>query len=462
MAERRSYISGYQLLEINGQSAGFVHTVEGGYPYAEAVIKPLPTGEADKEPGETRWTPIVVTFGPGSEQPLYDWVTAMINGSQSPTDGVVIFLAYDLRQRWRLEFDQAVITQLQLPALSAASKEAAYMTMTITPLVTRRVVETSVVTVPPPSAQKVLSSSFQLSVVGLDTHRVTAIEPIVLTQPIPPTGPPTPAGPVDVGNIRFTAPLGDLDGARVWLDDFVVGRNYGPNAERTGTLAMLSANRTTTLFRFDLTGLGILRLEPRRFRTGAEAIESADVELYCEQVTFTTDVATTLTATVTAASAADTAREVDIADLTVDTSPQPAGDSSANRAENVADRLVTTETDVALARSEDPSRLRGQDVGRQWATTTATLEELQDIAGLEGTSWNAIALGPDHTLNQTLQKAGIILANSGGVDLQRDPFVEGIVSGAAAVYRAVGSHLPDTALRPMDRATLLTPLRIRP
>jgi len=439
MASERGYLSGYHLLEINGQSCGFVHSVEGGYPYAEAVGKPLPTGGVDKEPGEARWMPIVLTFGAGSEQPLYDWMAAMITGTQTPTDGAVVFVDYNRRELWRLEFDRAIITELKLPALDAAGKEHVFMTLTVTPLVTRRVVQTSVADLPGSSRTnlQLLPSSFVLSILGLDTHRVTTIEPIVLTQPMADSGPPAPAGPVDVGNIRFTASEADMDLARAWLDDFVVGRNYGPSAERTGSLSMLDPNRNRTIFRFDFRGLGILRVAPHRVQGSAEAIARADVELYCEGIAFTADLPKSA-----ATGSSDTATEVVITNLTVDTTGQPA-EEATNDPEKVAARLVMTGTQVMRAKSEDPARLRGQDIGRRWAKTTATLGELEAIAALEGTSWSALALGPDHSLNQTLQGVGIIVGNGGGVDLQRDAFAEGVVSGAADVYRSVQPHLPD-------------------
>jgi len=75
-----------------------------------------------------------------------------------------------------------------------------------------------------------------------------------------------------------------------------------------------------------------------------------------------------------------------------------------------------------------------------------TLEEVQQIAALDGGDWTAVRLVSDHTLIAQLVDSGVVPNGADGpIDLDRDAFVEGIVMGAAQALRSATPHLTTPA-----------------
>jgi hypothetical protein len=87
----------------------------------------------------------------------------------------------------RLTFTNALITEIGFPALDAASKDAAKMTIKLSPEYTRYTVTSSGEVIPKPDSQaqkKWLSSNFRLRIDGLaaDTREVIKLEALVFKQ----------------------------------------------------------------------------------------------------------------------------------------------------------------------------------------------------------------------------------------------------------------------------------------
>jgi hypothetical protein len=132
-------------------------------------------------------------------------------------------------------------------------------------------------------------------------------------------------------------------------------------------------------------------------------------------------------------------------------------------AKNVKD--VITRLKASKAKTTDEARLRGQKVGKEWASSTAEaiqLERLEKWTELKfGTarSWNEYLLarglkndpfGPDHRLAETI--AGEDLDQDDGVwfwvridgdssERYSPPYLVGFVEGALAVWAEVNDQL---------------------
>src|SRR5439155_4797955 len=90
-ADQRAYAVGKFALELDGQPAGFVHTVEGGAGVGEVATTMMSQNPyPDKHLANLRYEPITVEFGPGMSKPWYDWISATLNMTFQRRNGAVL------------------------------------------------------------------------------------------------------------------------------------------------------------------------------------------------------------------------------------------------------------------------------------------------------------------------------------------------------------------------------------
>ncbi|MFF8844557.1 hypothetical protein ACF08N_17890 [Streptomyces sp. NPDC015127] len=101
----------------------------------------------------------------------------------------------------------------------------------------------------------------------------------------------------------------------------------------------------------------------------------------------------------------------------------------------VAARLRATRPEDGLS-GEEASR--GHEAGLNWARTTATYEELSEVAGLGVHGWSVMPVPGDHTLAPALRAAGYPQGADGAFELSiQDRWVRAMVSACADVWREV-------------------------
>lgn len=111
-------------LELDGQHAAWCSGVTGGDAIAEVVLDP-PTPGAGTQPkhlGAVRYDDIPVTCASGMGAPLREAVRTFLAGDKVVYSGAIV--AYDLRlaERERLEFADALITEVAFSPLDTASR----------------------------------------------------------------------------------------------------------------------------------------------------------------------------------------------------------------------------------------------------------------------------------------------------------------------------------------------------
>jgi len=320
--------------------------------------------------------------------------------------------------------------------------------------------------------KRAMSSNFRLTLTNLPTTHVHSVQ-LPTTAAVPSADAvgvlrlPAAGMEYSVTNLECAVSAQDAQAYRDYLQDFVVNGNNQQAMERTGTLEVLAPDFKEVLFTIGLENLGIVRVTDDRQERGAQAVTRVAVEFYCERMTFnagkgaTGEPATTSTGTPGTSAATTVAATMEISrlvanavDLLATTRLQVptaagsfvedvlAGATIPATSELVARRLLSTTTqdaDVSVA----PARYaQGVDLGRAWAQEQATLPELTDVAALESSDWTALALGSSHTLLAALKDDGALPQNiDAAVDLERDPYVDGIVAGAAEVLSNARPHL---------------------
>jgi phage tail-like protein len=133
----RAFSAGRFLLELDGIPCGFLHSVEGGAIRADVVAVPGQSYFDEKHLGQLRYEDFVVRLDLSLEKAVYDWITDTWNGKWRRRDGSIVAVDVQLKAVSEHQFFQALLTEVTVPAMDAASKDPAYLTMKFAPEYTR-------------------------------------------------------------------------------------------------------------------------------------------------------------------------------------------------------------------------------------------------------------------------------------------------------------------------------------
>lgn len=296
--DARAYASGRFAFELDGVLLDLVKSAEGGFARADVVQEKLgPSQFPKKHLANLKYADIVMQCDPSLPEPLLNWITASLAMTYARKNGAIITADVDMKERSRLEFFNALISELTIPACDAATKDPGTLTLKLSPEYTRPVAGKG--SVLPASLggakqQKAwLPGNFRLQIQGLETActRINKIEALTIKQRITENTvgelrdyQKEPAS-LEFPNLVITLPETDAGPFYQWFDDFVVKGNAGDDKERPGFLELLSPDMKTVLLRVNFSHLGIFSFSPMRREANADSIARVKVEMYCEQIT---------------------------------------------------------------------------------------------------------------------------------------------------------------------------------
>lgn len=288
----RSYAASNFFLELDGIQVGAVSSVEGGLAFGDVVKLPGDDFFFKKHLGNAGFRDIRFEIGAGLDKSFYAWLAASLEMNYLRKDGAIVGADFNGNVLSRLEFTRALITEVTFPAVDANSKEAARMSIVLTPDETVLNRKASGKLGKSATSKKAwLTSNFRFSIDGLEdaTKRVTKVE--ALTVKLPHIGdcfkceeaPPTPL--VDFPHVVMT--IGEpADAVYDWFDDFVIKGNNSDEQERGGTLEYLTPDGKTPLFTLRFKNLGIFELMPVVEDGAAAQIRRLLAAMYCESIEF--------------------------------------------------------------------------------------------------------------------------------------------------------------------------------
>lgn len=295
---KRGYAAGNYGIELDGIIAGWVSSVEGGHASSDLVSEKTGAQQLQqKHIAAMKYEDITLNCGTGMSKAFYEWIKAAFDGQYARKNGAVIACDYDFKELSRMEFTGALITEVGLPALDAASKDAAKMSIKITPEYTH-ISSTpgagKATAAPAPKAmqKKWLPSNFRLGINGLDCTRVNKIEALTLKQKVV----ENPVGEIrsyqkgpanrEISNLVITLPESDVAGWEAWHKSFVISGKAGQGNARNGQLEYLTPDLRETLFTLTFHNLGLFKLTPEKVEAGSENIRRVKAEMYCEDIKF--------------------------------------------------------------------------------------------------------------------------------------------------------------------------------
>jgi len=293
--QRATPISKYAI-EVDGAHGGWVREVDGGHAVGDVVAEKVGADHlAKKHIGNVSYEELTFKCGTGMSKGIYDWIHTGFNQTSIAAgrkNGAVIFADYDQMEVSRLNWQNGLISEFGMPALDAASKDAAMMTVKFKPEITRKVSTGGGAKINAPIQAKVqkqwLPSNFKLEIEACNCTRVNKIEALTIKQKITANAvgemrdyeqEPT---SVEVPNLVISMAESHADDFFKWHEDFVIKGHCQEGNEKTGTLHYLAADLVTELFTLTFFNLGVFKISPDKVEAGGEPIRRVKVEMYCE------------------------------------------------------------------------------------------------------------------------------------------------------------------------------------
>jgi hypothetical protein len=287
--DRRSYTGGRFALELDGAKAGVLLRGDGGNALGVVVAEAAgPDHIVHKHIGGVKYEDFTVSCGTGMSKDFYNWIKDSFDHKYARHSGRLTSWESDGTQPDARKFTDAVISEVGFPALDAASKDAAKMTIKFKPESTARGKAGPRQTIG--AKQKAwLCCNFRLTIGGTNYGRVASIDSFTWKQAFAEPPPPGQAQvatleptKLEIPNLVITMPESHADDFFAWHEDFVLNGNA--KDERSGELTFVSTDKVD-LFTLTFAGLGIWVVDTSP--PTVDNIRRVKVEMYCEEMSFT-------------------------------------------------------------------------------------------------------------------------------------------------------------------------------
>jgi len=288
-------------IELQHTMSGFVKNVDGGNATADVIEEKIGSDCLTKKHlGTLKYEDVSFQCGSGMSAQLYEWIKTGFNQTshaRGREDGAILFADYDNQEVSRLTWTFGLLSEFSMPALDAASKDSAMMTVKFSPETTRKTwggggklsfpIDAS-------KQKKWLPSNFRLRIDGCEIgcSKVNKIDQLTIKQKITENSigeqrdyqkEPT---SVQVPNLVITLAESHAQEFYAWHEDFVIKGNNGEDKEKGGTLEYLTPNLSEVLFTLHFYHLGVFKVTPDKVEASGEPIRRLKVEMYCEQIDF--------------------------------------------------------------------------------------------------------------------------------------------------------------------------------
>lgn len=279
-------------IEIEGAFAGLASFVDGGHPTAAVINEPAGFGGIIKKHiGAIHYDEITITCGAGMSEDFYKWVGHWVEGVTVPRNGSIVELDERGTVLRKLDFFNAIISEVAFPALDASSKDPAQMTVKFSPESTRRKTGGSRYDFPASSDKTTWpAANFRLRIGGvlIPASRIDAITIKRSFQPKPPAGEPNDQFPQQhlvFSDLAVTLAESHARFLYDWFEDFVIRGNSGDDKELRGSLEYFD-QRGAVLFTLTFDHMGIFNLKPDRTESIGNDFPKVKAQVYVEIVSF--------------------------------------------------------------------------------------------------------------------------------------------------------------------------------
>ncbi|MSP60255.1 MAG: phage tail protein [Myxococcales bacterium] len=295
--QSRAFTATRFVLELDGQQVGLLNSVDGGHFKSESIGEQVGSeGLVTRYPGRQKFEDITVQVGTSMAPGFWKWLQASIDNKYERRNGAIVAFDFDGAERSRRTFKDALIAEIQFPALDAKAKTPAALTVKFAPEWMEYTTGGGKKAGPADTTKQKLfvPANFRLTLEKFDresTRWVTKIEALTIKQNVitNPIGnelwPRKEVGRVEYPNLSIHVPETYAGPYLKWWEK-LVGKGEHNGNEVTGSLELLASDLTTILMTLSFTGVGITGLTFDKHDAGAEALRSVKVDMYCEGMTF--------------------------------------------------------------------------------------------------------------------------------------------------------------------------------
>jgi hypothetical protein len=289
--DARSYSSANFALSLDGMPVGSLRSAEGGAAVADVVVEKV--GEdhvAKKHVAGVKYEELSFEVG-FDAKPVTDWVASTWKGSFARKNGSLQLADFNYNVHGERQFTNALITGTTIPALDAASKDAAYLKVTIAPEYVREMAGSGKAQTSMNKGMKQWrASNFRLVLGELETTRVHRIESFTVGQKVieSPVGEmrdyEKQAGTLVFPNLKITMAEVSSPSWAKWHDEFVIKGNSGEAQEKNGAIVFLDNAMKDELGRINLFNCGIFRFGAAPLEANRDRAAQVVADLYCERM----------------------------------------------------------------------------------------------------------------------------------------------------------------------------------
>jgi phage tail-like protein len=300
----KPYAAAHFALELDGgEPVGMFKSIEGGS--IKMDVMTYQTGghfDRFRQLGKPKFEDLKLQVGMAMSQTFYDWIDGFFNKKVVRKTGAILTADFHFDVKARREFSEALIREIGFPQLDSASKQAAYMNVTLAvESMAYKPGQGSLARggdkLGPPigfDKQKVwLTNNFRLSLTGLDEslRRVSKIDAFTIKQNITEYhsgGFRTPikgSSQIEYPNIAFYVPEPDIGP----IMEHVTKRGLNgevPNTDRLIGHITIFDTKDQDVFEIALEGVDIFAITPDKGDAGSEEIKQVKVECYVEKMDF--------------------------------------------------------------------------------------------------------------------------------------------------------------------------------
>ena len=295
MADQRTYTGGRFMLDINGESVGFLKKFSGLAMEADIATNDLgPDNVQKKHVSNIKWTPGKATLGIGMGKEMYEWIKASFDKGYVTKSGTFTAADFNYKAMSTQTFQNALITSLTVPKLDGSSKDAAYFDVEFDAESVRwaKGGGEDIRGKTGPKQKAWLCSNFRLTMGGLPCSRVASIDSFtwkcaVASDQLGIFREPTKhAAKVTVPDLKFTISMADhqawADAAKKWFIDGY----HEEKDEMDGEIEFLNPNMSDVLGSIELKNCGFKKMSKEDYEANKEGIARFSVEMYVEKMVF--------------------------------------------------------------------------------------------------------------------------------------------------------------------------------
>jgi len=293
--QERAYAAAHFALSLDGnEDCGVIRSLEGGGVKVDATSYRYGFGhETWRALGKPKFEAIKLQVGMALSPPFYTWISQFFTGVTTRKDGAIIAADFKYQERARREFTNAIISEITLPALNAADKNAAYMGVSIAPekIVFKKGGGAAIGPAKGMEKQKLWTcSNFRFTIDGFDEacKRVTKVDAATIKMNVIEhhvggyLEPYKFGSRIEYPNLTFTVPEADvqpmIDQTQAYWNEKKRPANFN------GSIEYLD-NSLTVLATLSFNGANIVSVTPDRSDATTEEIKMVKVELYTEGMT---------------------------------------------------------------------------------------------------------------------------------------------------------------------------------